>query len=102
MNLLEEERRKNSQQERQMKEMRNQMGMQQCQIEAEAESITNKLINRIQEIEKDKVALRQQVEAEERRMKNEKIELEQKLQLSANHLTRYVRMCANMYMHICS
>ena len=88
LRLLEEERRKNMQYERQIKDMRNQMGLQQSQIEAEAESITNKLMHRIQEIEKDKTALRQQVEAEERRMKNEACVLEQKLQYSANQLSR--------------
>ena len=85
---LEDERRKTAQHERQIKEMRTQMGLQQCQIEAEAESITNKLMQRIEEIEADKTALRQQVEAEERRMRSEKLELEQKLQQSANHLNR--------------
>jgi len=88
MRLLEEEQRKNAAHERQIKAMRNQMGVQQSQIEAEAESITNKLMQRIQEIEKDKLQMRQQVDAEERRMKSEKIELEQKLQQSANHLSR--------------
>jgi myosin heavy subunit len=88
MQRLEDERRKNAQYERQIKEMRNQMGVQQSQIEAEAESITNKLMQRIKEIEKEKALLRQQVEAEERRMKSEKVELEQKLQQSANHLSR--------------
>ena len=83
-----EERRKREQYERQIKDMRAQMGVQQSQIEAEAESITNKLMQRIQEIEADKSALRQQVEAEERRMRSEKVELEQKLQQSANHLVR--------------
>jgi len=85
---LEEERRRNTQYERQVKDMRNQMGLQQSQIEAEAEGVTNKLMQRIQEIEKDKAALRQQVDAEEYRMKSEKVELENKLQQSANHLTR--------------
>jgi predicted nucleotidyltransferase len=78
MRLLEEEQRKNAAHERQIKAMRNQMGVQQSQIEAEAESITNKLMQRIQEIEKDKLQMRQQVDAEERRMKSEKIELEQR------------------------
>ena len=86
--LLDEERRKNEVYQRALNEMRNQMGVQQSQTEAEAESITNKLIARIQEIEKDKVALRLQVEAEERRMKSEKTELEHKLQQNANHLSR--------------
>ena len=53
--LLDEERRKNEVYQRALNEMRNQMGVQQSQTEAEAESITNKLIARIQEIEKDKV-----------------------------------------------
>ena len=86
--MLEEERRKNAQHERTMKEMRAQMGLQQSQIEAEAESVTNRLLARIQEIEKDKAELRANVEAEERRMKSEKTELEHKLQQNAKHLSR--------------
>eukprot|EP00960_Hanusia_phi_P038477 753455-Hanusia_phi.AAC.2 len=64
------------------------MGIQQSQIEAEAERITNKLMLRIEEIEKEKAAMRLQVEAEERRLEHEKKELETKLQQSAAHLAR--------------
>ncbi|EKX41940.1 hypothetical protein GUITHDRAFT_153692 [Guillardia theta CCMP2712] len=85
---LEDEKRKNASLERNNADLKRKMGIQQSQIEAEAERITNKLMLRIEEIEKEKATMRLQVEAEERRLEHEKKELETKLQQSAAHLAR--------------
>jgi hypothetical protein len=68
--------------------MRNRLGVQQTEFEAEEEQITMKLLNRIEEIEKEKAALALKVEAEERRLKQEKTSVENKLTESTAHLTK--------------
>jgi len=86
--MLEGEKRRTVSLERQNVEMRKRMGIQQSQIEAEEELITNKLMARIEEIEKEKSTLRQKVEKEESVMKQEKSQLESKLQQTVSHLAR--------------
>lgn len=68
--------------------MRTRLGVQQTEFEAEEEQITNRLLTRIEDIEKEKAALAVRVEAEERRLKQEKISVENKLTESTAHLTK--------------
>ena len=72
----------------QITELKRQMGLHQCQIEAEEELITNKLMARIEEVEREKQSLAAKVEWEERRLKQEKQALEAKLKTSSSHLDR--------------
>mmetsp|Transcript_14211 Transcript_14211/g.28339 ORF Transcript_14211/g.28339 Transcript_14211/m.28339 type:complete len:461 (+) Transcript_14211:214-1596(+) len=85
---LEQEKRRSKTLERQNVEMRKRMGLQQSQIEAEEELITNKLMARIEEIEKEKAAMRLKVEAEDRLLKTEKTQIEAKLSQTQAHLAR--------------
>ena len=80
--------RKNRELQSQNIAMRNRLGVQQTEFEAEEEQITIKLLSRIEEIEKEKKALALKVEAEERRLKQEKISVETKLTESTAHLSK--------------
>jgi len=85
---LEVEKRKNASLEEANRALKRQMGVQQSQIEAEEELITNKLMARIEEIEKERRAWQKKVEEEEGKQKRERSVMEAKLQESSNHLDR--------------
>ncbi|KAJ1484077.1 hypothetical protein T484DRAFT_1798249, partial [Baffinella frigidus] len=88
MQQLEAEKKKSGMLEARNVEMRKRMGIQQTALEAEEELITNKLISRIEEIEKEKEHVSLRVEEEENQLRSEKAQLESKLQHNTTHLAR--------------
>lgn len=69
MQQLEAEKKKSGMLEARNVEMRKRMGIQQTALEAEEELITNKLISRIEEIEKEKEHVSLRVEEEENQLR---------------------------------